>query len=198
MDRIAALDAIIAEFDLNTHPFYQAWRNGTLPKGDLVDYSGEYGQFVATIPIGWDTIGETAIAEEEREHEVLWSDFQEALGLQSVSNHSATKALVSSAQSLMSSSKGEAVGALYAFEAQQPVTTQTKLEGLQEHYHLGAKGEEYFRIHANDFVEPEILKKHAMELSTEEFGAALLACRQICEKMWTTLDAVYTAAPMTA
>ena len=33
---------------------------------------------------------------------------------------------------------------LYAFEAQQPNTSQSKLDGLKEHYNVGEKGEEYF------------------------------------------------------
>lgn len=46
--------------------------------------------------------------------------------------------------------EAEAVGALYAFGAQQPHTSQSKLDGLREHYHVVEKGEEYFLVYAFD------------------------------------------------
>ena len=80
MNRTEQLDAIISEFDLNTHPFYQDWRMGKLPVEKLRDYSVEYGRFVGTIAQGWDTLGETHYAEEERDHEKMWSNFQLGIG----------------------------------------------------------------------------------------------------------------------
>ncbi len=169
MNRIQELEAVVAQHDLNLHPFYQEWRAGTLPKSKLVDYSGEYGLFVATIAAGWDTIGETHYANEEREHEVLWDDFKGALGFQTVTGRPQTTIMVSAASNLFST-HANAIGALFAFESQQPRTAQSKLDGLNEHYPLSEEGKRYFAVHASDFAEVDDLKRHIANLSDEEFA----------------------------
>lgn len=190
MDRISQLDAIVAQFDLNTHPFYQDWRMGTLPVEKLRDYAGEYARFVDTIDEGWDRIGERFYAEEEREHERLWAQFQLTLGSLSASNRPSTETLVAAARNNFQS-EPEAVGALYAFEAQQPHTSQSKLDGLREHYSVGAKGEEYFKVHASDFAEAELLRSYANKMTDEEFARAKTACAVVCAAMFGALDGIY-------
>ena len=190
MDRIAQLDAIVKQFDLNTHPFYQAWRMGTLPTENLVDYSGEYGRFVGLIAKGWDSIGKTHYANEEREHEVMWETFKKEIGFETPSNRPQTAALVASADAMFSLPQ-EAVGALYAFEAQQPNTAQSKLDGLNEHYTVSDAGKEYFVVHASDFCEVEDLKAHVANMSDEDFARAKSACAVVCSAMWSALDGVY-------
>ncbi len=193
MDRIAQLDAIVAQFNLNAHPFYQAWRMGTLPVEKLADYAGEYGRFVATIAEGWDTLGETKYAEEERYHEELWADFKAELGVTQLSNRLHTETLVNAAQNLFKT-KPEAIGALYAFEAQQPFTSQSKLDGLNEHYTFSEKGKKYFEVHANDVQEVEDLKGYVVALSDDEFERTKNACALLCAAMLGGLDGVYAAA----
>ena len=163
---------------------------GTLPVEKLRDYAAEYGAFVGTIDQGWETIGETHYAEEEREHEELWAGFQLALGSGARSQRPQTETLVTAAGNAFGS-KPEAIGALYAFEAQQPNTAQTKLEGLREHYNVGEAGEKYFVVHANDFNEVEDLKVHLANLSDAEFERAKTACAVVCSAMYGALDGVY-------
>src|SRR5437016_1922957 len=79
MTRVEQLDAIVKQFELNGHPFYTEWKSGTLPAPMLAVYADQYKHFVGTIAEGWETLGETFYAEEEREHEVLWNDFRTAL-----------------------------------------------------------------------------------------------------------------------
>lgn len=190
MTRIEQLEAIVAQNDLNLHPFYQEWRAGTLPKYKLVDYSGEYGLFVATIAEGWDTLGESEYAEEERHHEILWDDFRGALGFETLSERPQTSTMVSAARSLFST-KPEAVGALFAFESQQPFTAQSKLDGLNEHYPITDEGKKYFVVHASDFAEVETLKQHIASLSDEEFARTKTACAILSAAMWGGLDGIY-------
>lgn len=193
MTRVEQLDAIVAQFDLNTHPFYQAWRMGTLPADKLATYAAEYGDFVATIAEGWDTIGEAAYAEEEREHEVLWSKFKADLGVTGTGALPTTKVL-STASSNLFSRPETAVGALYAFEAQQPNTSRSKLDGLNEHYpNFTAAGKEYFVVHADDIHEAEDLRSYATRQSDEEFAQTKAACAVVCAAMWTALDGIYYA-----
>jgi pyrroloquinoline-quinone synthase len=50
--RIDELDAIVAQFDLNEHPFYQAWRAGTLPIERLREYATEWAPFIGVLDAG--------------------------------------------------------------------------------------------------------------------------------------------------
>ncbi|MBV6457412.1 MAG: hypothetical protein HONBIEJF_00520 [Fimbriimonadaceae bacterium] len=192
MSRIAELDAIVSQYNLNAHPFYQDWRMGTLPVEKLADYAGEYGKFVGTIAEGWETIGMTHYAAEERLHETMWADFQQEIEAGPAANRPQTRTLVDSAHHLFST-PAEACGALFAFEAQQPNTSQSKLDGLNEHYQLSEVGKEYFRVHAGDFNEVEDLKKVILGMSDAEFARCKSACATICVAMYGALDGIYYA-----
>lgn len=192
MNRIQQIDAIVSQFDLNQHPFYQAWVMGTLPAGKLRDYAMEYARFVDTIDEGWDRIGETQYAEEERVHEKLWADFQKSIDAAIASSRPQTDTLVAAARNAFTL-EPEAVGALYAFEAQQPYTSKSKLDGLEAHYSVSAEGKEYFRIHAEDFAEAESLRERMKTMSDEDFLRAKSACAVVCSAMWSALDGVYYA-----
>lgn len=186
------LDEIVASFDLNQHPFYQDWRAGTLPVEKLGRYAAEYAAFVDTIDEGWETLGFEHYAVEEREHEELWAQFSKALGIESSRDLlPQTDVLVTAARKLMSTSP-EAIGALYAFEAQQPRTSRSKLDGLIEHYpNVSEAGREYFRIHADDVVEAQALRGRFDTLSESDQLRAKAACAVVCSAMWTALDGVY-------
>jgi pyrroloquinoline-quinone synthase len=190
MERITQLDALVKQFDLNEHPFYTDWRAGTLPVAKLQHYAVDYGRFVGTIAEGWESLGEANYAAEERHHEELWGDFSESVGAQSGRTCPGADTLVAAAQNLFGE-KATAVGALYAFEAQQPYTAQTKLEGLNEHYTLSDKGKEYFAVHAQDFNEVEDLKRHVAQMSEAEFAQTKNACAVLCAAMWGALDSIY-------
>lgn len=192
-DRIAQLDALVAQFDLNGHRFYQAWRAGTVSRNTLADYSDGYGRFVATIAAGWDTIGEPGYAEEERVHERLWADFQTEIGGTGRFSSRHIDTLTTAATNLFSA-RAEAVGALYAFEAQQPKTAQSKLDGLSEHYEVSDRAKEYFVVHAGDVHEVLTLRDYVSALSDEEFERAKSACALLAAAMWSGLDAFDVAA----
>ncbi|MES1227083.1 MAG: iron-containing redox enzyme family protein [Armatimonadota bacterium] len=189
-NRVAELDAAIAAFDLNKHPFYQDWRMGTLPTEKLKAYAAEYGAFVATIDKGWETLGFEAYAEEEREHDALWQDFRKELNSGYVAVNPATDVLTHAAKTFFAS-KAEAVGALYAFEAQQPHTSRSKLDGLKEHYSFSDKAQEYFVVHADDIHEAEDLRTVALEMSDADFAKTRTACAVMAAAMWSALDGVY-------
>ncbi len=193
MDRIAQLDAIISQFDLSTHPFYVEWREGTLPVERLREYAAEYARFIDTVDEGWDRIGEPKYGEIEREHERLWSRFQLEIAAGRYEPNPSIDTLVSAARNSFKS-KPEAVGALYAFEAQQPETAQSKLDGLTRHYSISEAGREYFKVHAKDIAEAVLLKTYIEALSDGEFARAKTACAVLCAAMWGALDGVYYQA----
>ena len=136
------------------------------------------------------TIGEPIYANEEREHELFWDDFRGALGFETLSLRVQTDTLVTAARNLFSK-KPESVGALFAFESQQPHTSQSKLDGLNEHYPLTDKGKRYFVVHASDFAEVEDLKRHIASLTHEEFARTKTACAILSAALWGALDGIY-------
>ncbi len=193
MNRIQELDAIVKQYDLNAHPFYQDWRMGTLPVEKLRDYAAEYGKFVGTISEGWETLSLEKCVAEEKYHQQLWADFELEIGATAGQNHSTTETLVSVARNCFKT-KTQAIGALYAFEAQNPETTKSKYDGLTEHYGTSEKGKKYFLVHTTDFNEITLLREMLEGLSEAEFRQVKHACVSMCAAMLGGLDGVYDLA----
>jgi pyrroloquinoline-quinone synthase len=191
-DRVRELDALVEHFDLNLHPFYRDWVMGELPVEKLRDYAGEYERFVGTIASGWETLGQEHYAEEEREHERLWAAFRLELGCERPSGRPSTETLVRAAQNAFST-PATAAGALYAFEAQQPATSRSKLDGLEQHYRISDEGKEYFRVHADDVAERDLLREVVSKMTDAEFAQTKTACALVGSAMWAALDGIYYA-----
>src|SRR3990170_4032409 len=137
-------DPIIEKWALLKHPFYQAWSAGTLPVDALKVYASEYGAFINTLAEGWATLNDSEAASEEREHAELWEQFAAALGTKvSMPEIAETKELMKASRELFAD-PGTALGAMYAFEVQQPETAKSKLQGLKTHYPLPVEAGSYF------------------------------------------------------
>ena len=184
---IKAFDESIAKHDLNQHPFYVAWREGTLPREALARYASEYAPFIAGIASGWETVGEAEHAEAEREHARMWGRFRDAFGPAMPSSCPEAQELARQTQQDFQDT-ATALGALYAFEAQQPKTAATKLEGLERHY--GIKEDAYFRTHASDYGERDLLAAKINRLDEAERARAHAACERTCRAMWSALSGV--------
>ena len=142
---------VFEQYNLLQHPFYLAWNEGRLTKEQMAVYAGEYGSFIQLISEGWQVAGEQAIAEEEEEHYILWKNFAESLDAKNMgATIGQVNELVSAVKNCFGSYAG-ALGALYAFEAQQPATATSKLEGLKKHYSNWHTDETYFTIHQARF-----------------------------------------------
>jgi pyrroloquinoline-quinone synthase len=188
---IEALDDLIAKHDLNEHPFYRAWRMGTLPRAALARYAAEYAPFIATIASGWEALGDGDHAMTEREHAGMWARFREALGASEATACGEARDLAAQAQRDFQE-RSTSLGALYAFESQQPKTTRSKLDGLQQHY--GVSEDAYFRAHADDYGERDRLAKMIEHLDEGERARAIDACERTCQAMWSALSGVMAAA----
>jgi pyrroloquinoline-quinone synthase len=190
--RIDELDAIVRQFDLNEHPFYRAWRAGTLPIERLATYADEWAPFIGVVDAGWERIGEPAYAAEEREHDVLWQDFRRELGTSGSMTRPHSRALLAVGESAFEAVP-ETLGALYSFEVQQPKTATSKLDGLREHYAgtVGEVGQRYWVEHAVETDEPAMLARRIDALSDEEFARAKTACALFSAAAWGALDGVY-------
>ena len=188
-------DRIVERWHLRQHPFYQAWSAGTLPVEALREYAAEWGPFVAAVPLGWKTLGIEEHAAEEEEHAKLWAEFAADLGTQVAPEPklAGARALVGMAERLFGQ-RESAIGALLAFEAQQPETAAAKLTGLQQHYaNLGTSGR-YFVEHAEEYGEVVMLKEMAAGLGTEGRARATAACEAMGQTLWEALTAVEESA----
>jgi pyrroloquinoline-quinone synthase len=198
MTLVDRMDSSVARFDLQQHPFYQAWRNGTLPVEALATYARDYGAFIRTIDQGWTTVGQDSYAAEERVHAEMWDAFAADLGVTvGAAQTNAVAQLVECARGLFSS-PATALGALYAFEAQQPKTSQSKLDGLLAHYNVSDKAREYFAVHCGDYAEAQWIRDAAAGLSGADAAACDSACAAACEALWNALSGIYDGCDMEA
>jgi pyrroloquinoline-quinone synthase len=185
------LDSILEKWDLLKHPFYEAWSAGTLPVDALKVYAAEYGAFINILANGWKTLDDAETAQEEKEHAELWEQFAAALGTKVGSpNIAQTIALVKTANELFSS-QARALGAMYAFESQQPATAKSKLDGLKAHYALPSGVEPYFEVHATNWHESKKILAALETLSPEEQDQANEACERMAAALWNTLTGIH-------
>jgi pyrroloquinoline-quinone synthase len=194
MDLTTRLDSIVEQYDLNTHPFYEEWRRGSLPVTTLATYAEEYGQLVALMPEPWSLLNDPAIAQEERDHMEMWDGFAKCLGTRVPPQPGIdqTRALVETVKSLFAS-RESAIGALYAFEVQQPETAQSKLAGLLEHYpDLDPQlYSEYFVVHSRNHHESVALVKMMHSLDDAGRETAINACEHMCRVLWDALTGIH-------
>lgn len=187
----AQLDQILEKWDLLKHPFYQAWSAGTLPMEALRLYAQEYGAFINTLPRGWESVDDASTAREEREHATFWDDFTAAIGgVGGEPSLIQTEKLARDAAQLLATPVS-ALGALYAFEAQQPATAASKLEGLKAHYQVPEAAAKYFELHSTNGEESAKILAQIQGLPPALQEQALLACEQMAESLWTALTGIY-------
>lgn len=187
------LDAIVDRYNLLNHPFYQDWNAGTLPVDALKTYAEEYGNFVKTVPIGWAAHGDYETAAEEIDHVVLWQMFAQGLGTD------VAKPKLMAVQHLVDTCNKHyidpvrSLGGLYAFEAQQPHTSQTKLKGLRDHYGQLPidRVEPYFEIHVDDIHEMAMLIERLETKSQAEQDDAVEACEEVAKALWDSLSEIH-------
>ena len=183
------LDVAIEDHRLLQHPFYVQWRAGTLPRDALATYAAEYGSFIGMVAQGWEAVGRSGHADEEREHALMWDWFAAALGTAVRSPDIAEVARLAEVSRRLFADPSSAWGALYAFEAQQPGTAQEKLDGLVAHYGfaLTDPATEYFRVHASDYHEAEDILN---SLDRGDMAGAEAACHEMAAALWTALDGI--------
>ena len=184
-------DLILEKWDLLKHPFYQAWSAGTLPIDALKVYAAEYGAFINILENGWKTLDDAETAQEEKEHAELWEQFAAALET-SIRQPEITQTaeLINTTNELFASPV-TTLGAMYAFEAQQPTTAKSKLDGLKMHYTLLEGVEPYFEVHSANWHESEKILNALESLSAEEQAQATDACERMAGALWNALTGIH-------
>jgi pyrroloquinoline-quinone synthase len=207
------IDALIAERHLLNHPFYQAWRAGTLPTEALQAYAQQYYAFESTFPrilSGLHSRTDRAdlrqsildnLWDEEHgdaNHAELWMRFADGLGVardvvRDAQRTPQTQALVDGYLRLAREAPvGAGIAAVYAYEAQVPLVAQAKIDGLRERY--GVTDERtlsFFTTHAYLDVEHSAAEREMVaQLGDGHAEETLGAARWAVNAWWAFLDGV--------
>lgn len=157
---VKRIDLEIEKRSLLKHRFYQAWSAGTLTTEQLRGYAKEYFHLVRAVPEMVERMAAQRSSDEiltnlreERKHVEPWVKFAEALGVprQELERHDIAPKTREAVQRLLglSSRFDEGVAAMYAYEAEIPRISQTKLDGLKQYYNMtDDDATEYQRIHS--------------------------------------------------
>ena len=184
------LDQKVDQYRILSHPFYEKWSEGKTPVEKLKRYAEEYGAFISLMPMGWKTLNDHHTVEEEEEHIELWEKFANSLGTKiGVSKINEIQSLIDSTNKLFNSPE-TAIGALYAFEVQQPETATSKLDGLRKFYDLSSEADEYFIEHTHNHHEAEKLINLMESLSKEDQEKAIMACEEMSKALWDGLTGI--------
>ncbi len=214
-------DTIISDFKFNeewhllNHPFYQAWSSGKLSLPILRDYSTQYAHHVRAFPDylkksislakskGHRELLEENLRDEEGGHDglphpVLWENFAEGLGVSRCElEKSCPRLPIQNVVRVMTSycqkSLAEALGALYAYEAQVPEIAHAKIEGLQKFYQVNDKKTlAFFEVHKiADVFHRDSLKQVIESLSMSEQQLAQQAADHVCRVLWDFLSEMH-------
>lgn len=195
------IEAARSRCNVLEHPFYQRWSAGELRGEELARYSGQYRHAVEAIAqvsgyVAEELPGRSELGEHAREEEAhveVWDRFVEAVGgSPDVAAASETEDCVAT----WTERDGAlaALARLYAIESGQPAISQTKLEGLAEHYGIPAgPGTDYFTLHRRRDVEHA---SEGRELLEEMIGGpadedlVLAAADAAFRANWRLLDGV--------
>jgi pyrroloquinoline-quinone synthase len=194
-----------ARWNVLEHPFYQRWSAGELTRDELASYSGQYRHATAAIARLSASVAESAPegeraelrrhAAEEEAHIALWDGFVEAVdGDVAAVPTPETKECVdawTASGDLLSQ-----LARLYAIESGQPAISQTKREGLAEHYGIGdGAGNEYFRVHEKADLDHAAEGRSLIEahLAGADPDALVAAAESAFKANWRLLDGVTAA-----
>jgi pyrroloquinoline-quinone synthase len=189
VELIARLDEARERWNLLNHPFYRRWNCGELKREDLAYYSGQYRHAVVALA---ETAGK-ADAEhacEEAEHVSLWDEFADAMGAIPAEASAETTECVSAW--LAPDDPIGALAVLYAIEAGQPAVSQTKLDGLADHYGVARDepGAAYFVLHAELDHEHAASSRALLEAHSADENLLVELAENALRGNWILLDGV--------
>jgi hypothetical protein len=128
--------------------------NGEIPVTTLAAYHRSYLEFIRRVPGYWQRVvdafqpglrGEHPVVADERRHILLWEEWGRRL-----TPPDDFPRLNSLIDSLDRMTPSELLGALQAFEVQQPEVARTKKEGLVRHYGFPENELTYFDEHQRE------------------------------------------------
>jgi hypothetical protein len=168
---------------------------GEIPVEVLAAYHRSYREFIGRVPGYWQRVvdafqpglpEEHPVVREERHHVLLWEEWGRRLTPPPV-----IPRLSPLLDSLDAMTPSELLGALQAFEVQQPEVARTKKEGLMTHYGFTSGDLAYFDEHQKE--ETHIAYGHSLAAryaDRKEFDAGFA---RGAELVYASLDNFVTA-----
>ncbi|MEB3277437.1 MAG: CADD family putative folate metabolism protein [Lyngbya sp.] len=213
---LTQIDEIIDTHHLLKHPFYQLWNEGKLTLEMLQEYATEYylqvhhfPTYVSATHAACDDLEIRQmllenLIEEERgstHHPELWLRFAEGLGVErkAVLERKHLDKTKESVQILKELTRSEnavkGLAALYAYEAQIPEVSTTKVAGLNTYYGINsADAVSFFKVHEKaDEIHSKMTRDALVKLcaTEEEKQAAISATQDAVFALNLLLDGIY-------
>jgi pyrroloquinoline-quinone synthase len=191
---IERIDAARERWNVLEHPFYKRWSCGDLTRDELAHYAGQYRHAVVALADTAKKTGNAEHAREEAEHVWLWDEFVAAFGAKTDREPNAETAECVDAWTAPAT-RNEALVVMYAIEAGQPAVSQSKLDGLAEHYGVAADepGAEYFALHSERDHEHAAESRCELELVHDADEDHLVEVAETALRgNWRLLDGVDT------
>ena len=213
---LTQIDEIIDTHHLLKHPFYQLWNEGKLTLQMLQEYATEYylqvhhfPTYVSATHAACDDLEIRQmllenLIEEERgsaNHPELWLRFAEGLGVErkAVLERKHLDKTKESVQILKELTRSEnavkGLAALYAYEAQIPEVSTTKVAGLNTYYGINsADAVSFFKVHEKaDEIHSKMTRDALVKLcaTEEEKQAAISATQDAVFALNLLLDGIY-------
>ncbi|MEO7564337.1 MAG: CADD family putative folate metabolism protein [Sphingomicrobium sp.] len=217
----SSIDARVAARAMLSHPFYQAWTDGTLPLDTLRAYSRQYFHHVEAFPRAVSAVHSACpdrdgrrmlaenLAEEEgveagkQDHASLWMKFACGLGedegaVLGQQLNPETQGLIDTFRKLTRQSYAAGLGALYAYESQFPGVASAKIEGLIDRYGISDEPTlRFFRVHEYADVEHSAVCRRLLDQLPEgERADAVAAGEELAGALWNFLSGVEASASL--
>jgi pyrroloquinoline-quinone synthase len=215
---VLKIDQEIERQSLLKHPFYQLWSSGGLGINHLQGYSKQYFQLVKSIPkfveniLSNSSVSDSTFyssnsftsqlensMQEESDHVRPWVDFASSIGVPETEllefhGSEKTNRAIGKMRNLSEQSISNGAAAMYAYEKELPLISNTKIEGLQKFYGLADKKcLNYFEIHREVDIKHAAIWREALESidSNTEQNEAIAASKTSLACLNTILDDVY-------
>jgi pyrroloquinoline-quinone synthase len=188
------VDALCRTLDVLQHPFYQRWSRGELRARELADYAGQYRHAVVALARAAEQAGNDEHAAAECDHVALWDRFVAAVG--GDPSAAATHTTMTCARVWADEGRDRAatLAVLYAIESSQPAISETKRDGLIEHYGAAPNSDatRYFDVHvAVDHVHAAEDRRELSGLIEPEDEDRLLEhVQRALQANWRLLDGI--------
>lgn len=200
---VTQIDKKIEQYSLLKHPFYQQWSAGTLTKEALCGYIKEYYHLVKAVPSMVEHIYNANPTEDikrnmedEQSHIALWEQFALGMGISAkeLNDYVPSQLCVDAVGKMVKLMEKpvEGAAAMYAYEAEIPTISHTKLEGLMAFYGINdPKTVEYFKEHETaDIYHREVWAAMMKNFTEQEQKDALNSAEECLKAQNKVLDAV--------